>query len=29
MLQDAHTKKITIPLAAAVGVNVIIAGDTS
>ncbi len=29
MLQDAHTKKISIAVAAAVGTNTIIAGDTS
>jgi len=29
MLQDAHTKKISIPVAAAVGTNTIIAGDDS
>jgi len=29
MLQDAHTKKTSIALAAAVGVNTIIAGDDS
>ena len=28
MLQDAHTKKTSIVLAAAVGTNVIVAGDT-
>jgi len=29
MLQDAHTKKKSIPLAAAVGTNIIVAGDDS
>ena len=28
-LQDSHTKKITVPLAAAVGTNTIVAGDDS
>ena len=28
MIQDAHTRKISIPVAAAVGTNTIISGDT-